>query len=83
MSMDEFEREFEKFRKCMSEECFRWAIAVCMGIKREYWNCFGACLGEHETKPELTEDKCHELCMDEVLRKNNFTKNAIKECLIS
>jgi hypothetical protein len=75
--------EIEEFKKCIDEKCFRWAIAVCMDIKRDYWQCFGVCLAEHQVKPGLTEDKCHERCMDEVLRKNDFSKNAIRECLIS
>jgi len=81
--MSEFEREIEKFKKCMSEECFRWAIAVCMDIKREYWHYYSVCLGERETKPEITEDQCHERSMGEILRKYDFLKDAIKECLIS
>ena len=74
--------EIAEFKKCIDEKCFRWAIAVCMEMKREYWHCFSECLGEHETKPEITEDKCHELCLGEVLRRYNFSKEAIKECLI-
>jgi hypothetical protein len=81
--MSEFERKIEKFKKCMSEECFRWAIAVCMDIKREYWHYYSVCLAERETKPELSEDQCHERSMGEILRKYDFSKDAIKECLIS
>jgi hypothetical protein len=72
----------EEFKKCIDEKCFRWAVATCMEIKREYWHCFSECLGVHAVNPEITEDKCHELCLEEVARKNDFSKYAIKECLI-
>lgn len=74
--------EIEEFKKCIDEKCFRWAIAVCMDIKREYWHYYSVCLGERETKPELSEDQCHERSMGEILRKYDFSKEAIKECLI-
>ena len=74
--------ELEKFKKCMSEECFRWAIAACMEIKRDYWHCYGECLGVSAVRHEIIEDNCHELCTEEVLRKHNFSRQAIKECLI-
>jgi len=74
--------EVEEFKKCIDEKCFRWAVATCMEIKREYWHCFSECLGVHAVSPEMTEDKCHELCLERVPRGYNFSKEAIRECLI-
>jgi len=83
MGMSEFEREFEKFRKCMSEECFRWAVGLCWDIKHEYWHCYLKCMGVHMTNPDMTLDKCHELCLGEIMRRYDFSKDALKECLMA
>jgi len=74
-----------KLKKCISEECFRWAMVVCMDAKREYWRCFNQCLRIHTVNPELmpTEDKCHEVCREKVVRNFNFlTKDALMDCII-
>jgi len=78
-------KELEELRKCISEECFRWGVGLCMSIKRDYWHYYLECLGVHATRPDLvpTLDKCHERALNEIMPKYNFlSKDAIMECII-
>ncbi len=78
--------EVRRFEKCISEECFRWGVGLCMDIKREYWDSYLKCLGVHATRPDLvpTLDKCHERALNEIMPKYSFlSRDAIMECLIS
>jgi len=83
---ERFREEIRKFERCISEECFRWGVGLCMDIKREYWDYYLECLRVRASRPDLvpTLDMCHERALNEVMPKYNFlSRDAIMECIIS
>jgi len=77
--------ELRKIEKCINNECFRWAVGLCMDIKKDYWHSYLECLSVHATRPDLvpTLDKYHERALNEAMVKYTFlSRDAIMECLI-